>query len=83
MHTDHSFWPWHEFGMFPGFIFLLIIIGIIFLVIKVGRNTSRSGSSKHENNQQNQQPIDILKMRLAKGEIDQEAFERIKKTLSE
>lgn len=83
MHSDHSFWPWHEFGMFPGFFFLLFLIVVFLLARNLGRGSSRNNSSTYKNTYEVQKPIDVLKMRLAKGEIDQEEFEKIKKTLSD
>lgn len=61
-----------------GFIFMivfwgLVILGIVYLVkILTGRNAA---SSKEET------PLDILKKRYARGEIDAEEFARRKKDL--
>ena len=83
MHSDHSFWPWHEFGMFPGFFFLLVILIVFFVARSFGSNSRKNSSSNYENEYVDQKPIDIIKVRVAKGEIDLEEFEKIKKTLSE
>ena len=82
MHSDHSFWPWHEFGMFPGFFFLLVLIVVFLVARNLGSSSTKNSSSNYKNKYVDQKPIDILKVRLAKGEIDQEEFEKIKKTLS-
>ena len=83
MHSDHSFWPWHDFGMFPGFFFLLVILVVFIVARSLGSHSTKSRSPHLKNQHDDQKPIDILKIRLAKGEIDQEEFERIKKILSE
>lgn len=83
MHSDHSFWPWHEFGMFPGVFFLLVIIIVFFVARRVGRSSTQNSPSNFKNKPDDQKPMDILKIRLAKGEIDQGEFDKIKKTLSE
>ena len=83
MHSDHSFWPWHEFGMFPGFFFLLVIIIVFFVARSFGSSSTKNSPSNFKNKPDDQRPMDILKIRLAKGEIDQEEFDKIKKKLSE
>lgn len=78
-------WMWGDrmygYGMgwgWLGFIFMivfwgLVILGIVYLVkILTGRNAA---SSKEET------PLDILKKRYARGEIDAEEFARRKKDL--
>jgi putative membrane protein len=72
---------WHDMGfgvmMWYGWIFWIIIIGIVvYLIVKLA-NRSSSGS----NNQSNDTPMDILKKRYARGEISKEEFENIKKDL--
>ncbi len=62
-------------GMGWGWIIgLLVIVLIVWLVIKlVGQNNATGHSEKS--------PLDILKERYAKGEIDKEEFEKRKKDL--
>ena len=83
MHPDHTLWPWHGFGMFP-FLFFLICIAVIFALGKRAGSSSPKGNARDSDKTATEQsPMDILKMRYAKGEIDQEEFERIKKSLHE
>ena len=78
---------WHDYGMGPGmmwggwglgWIFMivfwgLLIAGLIFLIRwLVGMTRSRKEESA----------LDILKKRYARGEIDQEEFEKRKKDIS-
>ena len=66
---------WGGFG--PGWIFMiifwiLIILAVVVLVRYLG-GTRQSGADKT--------PMDILKERYAKGEIDKKEFEEMKKDL--
>ncbi len=54
---------------------IAIIVGIIFLVKWIVQQ-SRPGEKKREEN-----PLEILKKRYARGEIDKEEFEQKKKDL--
>ena len=66
-------------GLFGGGIFMLIfnvllIALAVFLAVKFFRKGSFAGAD-------NETPLDILKKRLAKGEISKEEFEDLKKVL--
>ncbi len=65
----------HMWGMGWGWIIgLLILIVVIFFIVRmVNQNNQQQGSAKT--------PLDILKERYAKGEIDKEEFEERKKDL--
>ncbi len=77
-------WMWGDgmygYGMgwgWSGFIFMiafwvLVILGIVYLVKAIA---GRGASSKEE------MPLDILKKRYARGEIDAEEFARKKRDL--
>ena len=69
-------WEWHGAGMGGGFmlIFWLLIILIVVLLIK-------ANSNKSDSNQQPETPLEILEKRYARGEIDEEEFQRRKKQL--
>ena len=63
------------YSPFGGFSMVLILgVLIVFVVLAL---RGRDGTSKSET------PLDILKRRYAKGEIDKEEFERMKKELGE
>lgn len=69
-------WPghigWDGWGMFPLIMpFFMIVVVVAVLYLLFGR---RSGQG-HES------ALDILKKRYARGEINQEDFERIKKDI--
>lgn len=63
-----------------GFLFMIlvmaiVIIGIIFAVRYIGRDSSRSPKGLAA--------LDVLEKRYAQGEIDKKEFEEKRKTLSE
>lgn len=68
------------FGWFYMLIFwAVIILGIVLLAMWLLKQ-SRGGRPGTDDGES---PLDILKKRYAKGEIDKEEFEEKKKTLSE
>ena len=74
---------WHDMGwggMWIGWLFWLIILGVIvWAVIKISGNARRSGPS-HDLSQ-SESPMDILKKRYARGEISKEEFEQMKRDI--
>ncbi len=62
------------FGWIIGIIILLIILWLAF---KTFRNNPENPSTG------NKTPLEILKERYAKGEIDKEEFEQLKKDLAD
>jgi putative membrane protein len=65
----------HGYGGILAMLFwILLIVGIVFLIVWLVRRTD-TGSGSHET------ALDILKKRYAKGEIDKEQFEKMKKDL--
>lgn len=72
MHYWYSDMPWGGgLGMWLFWIVLLVVIIILVKMILPLNNNSVSAET----------PLDILKKRYAKGEIDQETYESMKKTL--
>lgn len=73
---------WHHWaggGFYGGGVFMLIfnvllVVLVIFVAVKFFRKGFQQGAD-------NETPLDILKKRLAKGEITKEEFEDLKKVL--
>lgn len=62
-------------GMFMGMlVFLILIVGVIYLVIMGTKSMGHQGVS-------DEKPLDILKKRYAKGEITKDEYEKMKKDL--
>ncbi len=70
-------WLWGG-GMWFGWIFWLVIIGLIIwlLINQSNRNRNQNYLNPHL-----ESPLDILKKRYAKGEITKEQFEQMKKDI--
>ena len=67
------------FGMGFGFIFMLIFWGVLIGLVITVINASRSGGSNSDS--QSDSPLEILKKRYARGEINKKKFEERKKDL--
>ena len=63
------------FGGFMWLFWLLIIVAIIVIII----SALRSNSGKSNNNEDS--PLEILKRRYARGEIDEEEYTRQRKQI--
>lgn len=72
----NGFYP-HMYGFGFGFIEIFFWIFIIYVFVKVIKN-----SGYHHNKNQGKDCMEILKERYAKGEINKEQFESMKKDLS-
>ncbi len=76
----HGWWgPGYFFGGLPGMIFgfafwILVISGIFYLI-------SRPAKRAPEDTRQYETPVEILKKRYARGEIDAEEFARRRRDL--
>lgn len=70
---------WH--GGFFGPLMMLLLIGLIIVavVLLVRRGEGQDGSP----DQSDETPLDILKKRFARGEIDKDEFEERRRTLGE
>ena len=83
-YSPHMMWNGGWFGMFLGPILMVIFIGIavvvvVLLVRWLGGSTPGVGPSTPSM----RDPMDILKERFARGEIDKEDFEERRKVLRE
>jgi len=67
----HSFFT----GGFMWIFWVFIIVGIFFIAQSMVKGSSNNSSSDNET------PLDILKKRYARGEIDDEEYERRRKEL--
>ena len=57
-------------------IFWILLILVIVWAVRAGLNSGDGGGSRNART-----PLEILKERYARGEIDRETFERMKKDL--
>ena len=78
----HPAWGWGHM-MFGGVMMLIFWGGIILLVFLLVRWLSGAGRSDEGDTIPRATPLDILKERFAKGEIDKKEYEERKKILSE
>jgi putative membrane protein len=62
-------------GVFMWIFWILVIVGVLFLVKWIVQQGKQSQPGHEEN------PLDILKRRYARGEVNKEEFEQKKKDL--
>jgi putative membrane protein len=75
-------WGMGGFGGFFIIIFwIIIIIGAIYLIKRLMQKTQNKDGSSDRVSRSKPQPIEILKERYAKGEIDKKEFEEKKRDL--
>lgn len=77
-----SGWSWGHM-IFGGAMMIAFWGGIIVLIVLLVRRLGGAGYSSVDHRVHGKTPLDILKERFAKGEIDREEFEERKKLLSE
>ncbi|GGM19313.1 hypothetical protein GCM10011351_01420 [Paraliobacillus quinghaiensis] len=63
------------FGLF-GFLIFIGLIVLVIWVLKAGSNTGTNSNRKD-------QPLETLKQRLARGEISEEEYDRLKNKVNE
>lgn len=69
---------WWGFGMIFGWLFWLVLLVLaVLLVWRLARGHPLTGGTPHAH----ETPLDILKKRYARGEIDKEEFEAKKRDL--
>ncbi len=74
MHMDYGWGMGFGGGLFMILFWILVIIGVVFLIRLVMRGTKEDGKPETA--------LDVLKKRYAKGEISKEEFEEKKKDIS-
>lgn len=67
--------------LFGGGFMWILWIALIVLVIWSIKGLGNIGGNKTDRNDEKDSPIEILKKRYARGEIDEQEFERRKKEL--
>ena len=76
--TDMPGWGGHGYGgMFMIVFWILVVVGVIFLVRGFASRTGTGGQADRP-----ESPLEILQRRYAKGEIDKAEFEEKKKALT-
>lgn len=76
----HDWMGWHDGMGWGGGIMMilfwgLVILGVVFLV-RIAMNAGRGSPGRGP-----ESPLDILKKRYARGEIDRETYERMKREI--
>ena len=66
-------------GIFMILFWILILIGLVFVIRWLVQATSKKGDSSHHR----PRAIDIIKERYARGEIDRAQFETMKRDLAD
>lgn len=79
----HHMWNggWH--GWFFGPIMMIVFIAVVVVVVVLLVRWLGSPSHGSAHHSQTRAPLDILKERFAKGEIDKEEFEERRRVLGE
>jgi putative membrane protein len=67
--------------MFFGFFWFLIFIGLIIAAVYFIQSGIKGKGVLQALNEKKEDPLQILKMRYAKGEISEEEYKRMKKEL--
>lgn len=73
MRDGHGWWMGGGMWLLSALFWMLIIAGVV-LIVKWAMTRKGEGSFSES-------PLDILKKRYARGEIDRETFERMKRDI--
>ena len=77
-------WSGGWYGWFFGPIMMIVMIAVaVLLVVLLVRWVGGFGPGRAGHTPQEKTPLDILKVRFARGEIDKEEFEERRKVLDE
>lgn len=72
------------YGPFFMIIFWIVLIGFgIYLLKRFADGDSKVEKNNRNINKQNNTPLETLQLRLAKGEIDEEEYERLKNIIKQ
>jgi len=83
---DHDMWWGHGWGyghMMFGGLLMVIFWGSVIVLAVVALRWIAGNSGQREASPPRQSPLDILKERFARGEIDKKEYEERKKTLTQ
>lgn len=73
---DHMMGGWWGFGIFWWLFWLALLVLVIVLIVRLVRGGSFPSATRDET------PLDILKKRYARGDIDREEFEEKKRDVT-
>ena len=80
-HMWNGGWHWMFFGPVMMVIFIAVAVAVVVLMMRWFGGTTRANPPLQSATRK--EPIDILKERYAKGEIDKEEFEERRRVLGE
>lgn len=75
MNNGHGGWMMGGMWLLPILFWVLIIVGVVLIVRWLAERNGQCKTSQAES------PLDILKKRYAKGEINRETFEKMKQDI--
>lgn len=78
-------WGWGHMMPFGGWGMILLLLIVVIVVVGLLRTSGRQSGSTASlpGTGEKESPLDILKKRYARGEIDKDQFEQMKKDLQE
>lgn len=74
---------WHGWFIGPVMMILFVIVAVVLVVILVRWLGAPGHTAPHQQLSQHRKPLDILKERFARGEIDKDEFEERRRVLGE
>lgn len=74
---------WFFGGGFMGLVWILVIAVFVLLIVFVAKGVNKEATGYKSDVDKLNDPLQILKLRYARGEIDQDEYERLKSALEE